>query len=61
MYNSLDANLRHIVEIEKPICSYSQSKKNGRSYHEQEGVEVGLACWFGCCDANRFADEVLSW
>ena len=59
MYDPLNADLRHIVEVEEYIGGYRQSEKNRRRYHEQEGVEVGLARWFGCRDADRLKNQVL--
>lgn len=60
MYDALNANLRHIVEVKDYICGYSESKENGRCYHEQDRVEVGLARGLGCRDADRFEDDILS-
>ena len=59
MYDPLNANLRNIVEIEQCVGGYRESEKYGRRYHEQECVEISLARWFGCRDADRLENEVL--
>jgi hypothetical protein len=59
MYDPLNPNLRHIVEVEEYVCSYSEPEKNCRCYHEQDRVEVGLARRFGCRDADGLENEVL--
>lgn len=59
MYDPLNANLRNIIEIEEYVCGYSEPEKNGRRYHEQERVEVGLARWFRCRDVDGLENEVL--